>query len=302
MFDAKTMTNSERGKKAAEERWNPTIPRSTHTGILKIAGKEIACDVLEGGKRVLRQKTLLNAMGKGKAAGEDVKRALSQKIPIFVCANNLSAYLEQDFLSRAQEIFYRTTDGRKVIGYDASILPEACKIYVKAEADGVLQKVQMQIASVCKIMLYGLATVGIISLVDDATNYTEIRNRSELEKILEIYICEEFRKWNEKFPNEFFKQIYRLHGWQWPKINKNHPQYVGKIINKNIYERLPEGVLEELKIRNPTNENGIRNYRHHQFLTPKTGEDHLNKQILQVISIMKVSENIEEFNKLMERI
>lgn len=287
-------------QKASNERWNPTIPRATHSGIINIGGIRIECDVLKDGRRVLRHKTICKAMGKGKVAGTDMKRALELKIPVFICANNLTPYFETIIQERGQQIFYKSKDGRKLIGYDANILPEACKIYVKAFNDGVLQKQQIPIAMSCQAMLYGLASVGITALVDSATGYEIERERSELEKILEKYISEELRAWTKKFPNEFFKQIYRLHGWEYPK-KTNHPQYVGKIINKYVYDELPPGVKSELERKNPS-DNGTRKYRHHQFLTDDIGDKNLENQIIRVITIMKVSDNIEHFKEMMEKL
>lgn len=291
-----------RAQKAANERWHPTIPKATHSGVLIIAGKEIACDVLENGQRVLRHGTFSRAMGRAKSRSEDLERARTLKMPVFVCANNLTPYLEQHFPEGGEQIFYKGIDGRKLIGYDASLLPCVCKVYVQAEYDGILQKQQIPIASVCRSILFGLANVGIIALVDDATGYVEQRSRDELQKILEKYISEELREWTKKFPNSFFKNVYRLHGWEYPKIGKNHPQYIGKIINKYIYERLPPGVLEALKNKNPQNENGNRKYRHHQFLTENVGDDNLQKQITQVITLMKVSNDMDEFQKLISKV
>lgn len=301
MADAKTMTNTDRAKKAAEERWNPTIPKATHSGILIIAGKEIACDVLEDGRRVLRHQTFAKVMGKSKPGSEEVERARMLKIPVFVTANNLTPYLTKVLTERGEEIFYKGIDGRKLIGYDATLLPETCKIYVQAENDGVLQKKQITIAQICKTILYGLATVGITALIDDCTGFVEVRERNELQKILDKYIAQELREWTRKFPNEFFKQTYRIHGWDYPKI-RNHPQYLGKFINKYIYDKLPSGVLKELQKKNPTNGNGCRKYKHHQFLTEDIGDDNLKKQIVQVITVMKLSENIEEFKKMIDRL
>lgn len=297
----RVMDFKERAKLGGQERWHPKIPKATHTGILNIGGKEIVCDVLQDGRRVLRQKTFAKAIGKGKPSGEGVRRGLMHKIPIFVCANNLAPYLEEDFLRRAQEIYYKTSEGRKVIGYDATVLPEACKIYVKAERDNVLMKQQIEIAKVCQIMLYGLATVGITALIDDCTGYVEQRNRQELQQILDKYISEELRSWTRKFPDEFFKQTYRIHGWEYPKIG-NHPQYLGKFINKYIYEKLPSGVLEELQNKNPINEKGARRFRHHQFLSEEIGDDNLKKQLVQIITVMKLSNNVDEFKSLVERL
>jgi P63C domain-containing protein len=302
MSDSKTMSNVERAKKAVNERWHPTIPKATHTGILIIAGQEIVCDVLENGKRILRRKNLLKAIGKGDIGSYDQKRGESLNLPVFMTANNLTPYLEQSFREKGALIYYRSVEGKKICGYDATILPEACKIYVKAEEDNVLQKNQIKIAKVCKAMLYGLATVGIISLVDDATGFVEKRNRDELQKILEQYISEELRTWTKKFPNEFFKQVYRIHGWEYPKLKPSHPQCVGNFINKYIYKKLPPGVIDELKKRNPTNENGNRHHRHHQLLTENVGNENLNRQILQTITLMKVSNNVEQFKEFTEQI
>ncbi len=295
------MTKVESCKKANQERWNPTIPRATHEGVIFIGDQALECDVLPDGRRILRHRTFSRAMGKGKSSGEDMERAKTLKIPVFVCANNLTPYLGKEILERGGQIIYRGKNGRKLIGYEANLLTEACKVYVKADDENALQPKQISIANVCRSILYSLASVGIVALIDEATGYQEARALDELQKILDKYISEELRAWTQKFPNEFFKQVYRLHGWEYPKVRKNHPQYVGQLINKYVYERLPPGVLEELKSRNPPNENGNRKYRYHQFLTESIGDKNLNNQIVQVVTLMKVSENMDEFNELMDR-
>jgi len=147
-----------------------------------------------------------------------------------------------------------------------------------------------------------IATVGIVALVDDATGYVEERQRNELQKILEKYISEELREWTKKFPDQFFKQIYRLYGWEWGEFKKNHPQCVGNIINKYIYDRLPPGVLDELKNKNPITENGKRKHMHHQFLTEDVGDKNLSSQISQVVTLMRVSDNMDQFKNMIEKI
>lgn len=286
----------ERGILGAKERWHPTIPKATHSGILRIGGFEIECDVLEDKTRIIRRKPFLKAMGRGIPGSKETKREADTNLPVFLIANNLTPYLEGDFKKRVATINYKGPNNQKLIGYDARLLPEACKIYVQAEHDNVLQENQMKIAATCKAMLYGLATVGIISLVDDATGFTLEREKTELQKILEKYIEEELRQWTKVFPDSFFQQVYRLHGWEYPK-KTNHPSCLGGFINQYIYEKLPEGVLEELKKKNPTNQNGNRKHRHHQFLTLEIGEDNLKKQITSITAIMRVSDDLTQFKK-----
>ncbi len=116
----------------------------------------------------------------------------------------------------------------------------------------------------------GLAQVGIIALVDEATGYQKDREADELSKILAAYINEELRPWVKKeFKPIFFQQIYRLHGWEYKPGSVQRPQYIGKLINRWIYDQLPKvevtdtddqaqmtsptrtGVLEKLQELNP---------------------------------------------------
>lgn len=294
----------ERGAMGGNERWHPTIPKATHSGILRIGGFEIACDVLEDKRRVLRRKTFLKSLGKhGNPDSKDAKREQDTNLPVFLSANSLKPYLEDGLCKRVAPIHYKGPNNQKLIGYEAALLPEACKIYVQAEHDGVLQENQLKIAATCKAMLYGLATVGIISLVDDATGFVKERERSELEKILAKYINEELRQWTKIFPDSFFEQAYKIHGWEYPKVKKNlHPSCLGNFINSYIYKKLPEGVLDQLKKMNPTNENGFRKHRHHQFLSENIGEEYLKKQITSVTTLMRASKNLDIYKELAENV
>ena len=144
------MDNHERAVKAITERWHPTIPKATHSGILNIAGQEIACDVLKDGRRILRHRNFAKFMGKSKANSEDMERARTLNLPVFIIANNLTPYLTPVLAERGKEIFYKGLDGRKLIGYDATLLPEVCKIYVQGESDGILQKQQLVLCHLLK--------------------------------------------------------------------------------------------------------------------------------------------------------
>jgi len=149
--------------------------------------------------------------------------------------------------------------------------------------------------------LSGLARVGILALVDEATGYQETRARDELQVILEKYVHAEFRRWVHTFPDEFFEQIYRLQGWEFrPGTSKRTPQ-VGKLVNKYIYEELPPGVHDELRRLNPRTDKGYRKHKHHQYLTPDTGSVHLDRQISTVTTLMRIARNKRDFEDLFER-
>ena len=147
----------------------------------------------------------------------------------------------------------------------------------------------------------GLAVVGIIALVDEATGYQAERAKEELSRILAHYIAEELRPWLKTFPDPFFEQVYRLQGWEYRPGTAKRTQYVGKLINKYIYGELPPGVLDELRRRNPTTEKGYRRHKHFQFLTADTGHPHLDKQITVVTTLMRIASDRDEFEELFGR-
>lgn len=83
---------------------------------------------------------------------------------------------------------------------------------------------------------------------------------------------------------------------------KKRPAIIGKWTNTLIYNRLPSGVLDELKRRTPKSKSGNRTARFHQLLTEDIGEPNLAAQINQIITIFRLSDNMEQmwinFNKL----
>jgi hypothetical protein len=65
---------------------------------------------------------------------------------------------------------------------------------------------------------------------------------------------------------------------------------VGKLTNKLIYEKLPPGVLPQLRRKNPvlaaTNR---RKHKHFQFLTEEIGDVHLENQIRAVTTLLRAT-------------
>jgi hypothetical protein len=175
------------------------------------------------------------------------------------------------------------------------MIPKICDIWLRARDAGVLKPTQARIAAVADALIRALAQVGIVALVDEATGYQEEREKAELQLLLSKYLTAERLKWVSTFPEEFFKQIYRLNGWGTPVGSKRTP-YIGKIINKIVYERLPKGVLEELQKKNPTDyTTKRRKWKHHQFLSHDLGHPDLVAHLQQLIVLMRVSGSWRQF-------
>lgn len=273
-------------------------------GRLRSAGrrsdKGIKCAVTEDGRRLINQETFLVALSRAPKAkgGTGVRTAA---VPAFIGAQNLERYITPELVEMSETILYAPRTGGRAFGYRAEILPMVCEVYLDAKADGRLMKRQEPAARAAEILIRGLARVGIIALIDEATGYQDVRARDELARILESYVLSEFRPWIKQFPDDFFKEIYRLQGWEYKPGTSKRSQYVGKLINKYIYDELPEGAHEELARLNPKNERGYRRNKFHQYLTADTGIPHLDKQISTVTTLMRIARDKREFEDLFER-
>jgi hypothetical protein len=166
----------------------------------------------------------------------------------------------------------------------------------------VLLPTQEHIVRACDLLMRGLAQVGIIALVDQATGYEDRRAKDDLLKILEQYIAPHLLPWTRKFPGAFFKEVYRLYGWKYTPGSTRRPQCVGNFINEYIYDQLPPGVLDKLRELNPITESGYRKHKHFQLLTVDTGNEHLDKQITSTMTLMRASDNAIEYKRLFRKV
>lgn len=302
---AKSLSREERqeiARSSALARWSQErqLPRATHGSAdhpLKIGDIAIPCYVLENGTRVLSQRGVLGGVGlsQGSSGGAGGDRLVS-----FFTGRGISPFISSDLMALIENPirFRHSGGGGAAFGYPATILPEICDAILAARQAGALQKQQMHIAEQCETLVRGFARVGIIALVDEATGYQEERDRAELHRILEAYLSEERLAWAKRFPDEFYKQIYRLKSWHWPPAGRAKPPLLGHITNDVVYDRLPPGVLTELRRRNPTvEETKRRKFRHHQFLTEDFGQPDLRDHLLQVIAVMRVSKTWDSFKR-----
>ncbi len=289
-------------RRGAQERWDKVreLPKATHGSAdrpLRIGDAEIPCYVLEDGRRVLSLGGMIRALamsGGGAGSGE------GDRLFKFMDGKSISQFVSSDLNDRiANPIRFRApTGGVLATGYEAEILPEICDAVLSARHAGVLQKQQLHIAQQCEALVRSFAKLGIVALVDEATGYQAERDRDELHRILEAYLSEERLAWAKRFPDEFYKQIYRLRNWKWPPMGRAKPGVLGHITNDVVYDRLPPGVLTELQKRNPTNEETKRRqWKHHQFLSQDFGQPDLRDHLLQVIAVMRVSRNWDSFKR-----
>lgn len=272
-----------------------------HEGELHLGGMAIPCYILEDGTRVLSGRGMQDAL-KMVDDSEDAKQKGGTRLVRHLGQKSLEPFI---YKGREQDHFepilcYR--GDQKVNGYEATVLADICEAFLDARKSITLSPRQKIIADQCEILIRGFARVGIVALVDEATGYQYDRERFELQKILNAYISEEILKWQLTFTDDFYKEVYRLWGLPFiPKYIKNKPSFIGKLTKKYIYDLLPRGVVDKIKEKTGKTEKGNWKYKWHQSLTPEVGKEHLKKQIIEVTTLMSISQSKEQFHSLFQQ-
>lgn len=268
-----------------------------YDGELNLNGLKISCYVLQDGRRILST----SGMQKALAIVNDEKERSSGRLAEILSSKHVSSCISNENLSAKISPILCYRGAQKIAGYEASVLPEICEIMLKVRDYAVTNNIELgsrqkAVIAQSDIIIRALARVGIIALVDEATGYQYDREKDELQKILKAYISEELLPWQKRFPDVFYKELFRLNGWDFT-VNgiKKRPGIIGKWTNMFIYEELPNGVLDELKKKTPKSESGNRTSRYHQLLTLDIGEPNLEKQINKVITLFQVSDNMKQF-------
>lgn len=280
------------------------IPRATHEAPLDIGGIIINAAVLEDGTRVLSRASFVRAMGrKGKVKG-GLKYVKESNLPVFLAADNLKPFLPDDLESNSTPIPYRTKQGIQAMGYRYELLPQVCNVFIDArDARNVLLPNQEHIADRCRILSRGFAVVGLAALIDEATGYQEVRDKQALRDILDRYLTAEFAKWAKRFPDDFYKEMFRLRGWQWKGMKVNRPSVVGHYTNDIVYDRLVPGseMRRQLRELNPKDEKGQTARADHQHFTPDLGIPRLDMHLYAVIGLMRASATWDQFMRALQR-
>lgn len=272
-----------------------SILKATHRGYLKIADKEIPCAVLENGSRIISQTGLFEAFDRPRTG-----KIKNEKFPSIISARNLYPLVDQNILEKSQVIHYYHTNGRISTGHDAELIPLLCELYIDAKEKDIIHPSQEKHYERAMILLRSLAKVGITALIDEATGYQIDRESQALQKLLEQYIAKDLMEWQKRFPNTYYKEIFKLHNWEYNAASNLRPAMIGKFTNKYVYDLFPKEVMDEIRSKNPVvkSENAsFRRNRLHQYLTTNIGIPQLDNHITRLITIMRLSKTVEQFEE-----
>jgi hypothetical protein len=261
---------------------------------------EIPCYVLEDGQRVLSGRGIQKSLGYSPQSYGRALQALIKK-------PNIKEYISEELAEKLTSGIIEFTHprskgaGRTAYGYEATILIDLCSTILEAKNADVLNAEELIIAKHAEIIIRAVAKIGIIALIDEATGYQEIRDKKALQEILDKYISKELLAWTKRFPDEFYKEMFRLKNWQYTQLSVKRPALVGRLTNDVIYSRLAPGVLAVLRKITPRDDRGRTKHRYHQRLTLDLGVPELTEHLSNVIILMKASAGWNNFYRLIQR-
>ena len=299
---------SEIAKQAAEAKWGADMLQAEFEGDVKIAGRILPAAVLPNGKRLLNQGQFLQAIGRARTpkAGTGGLTTTIDGLPFFLQAEALKPFIDNDLRESTTPILFRNKQGRRAVGYDATLLPKVCEVYLKFRdsclADGKLVPKQYDhIVKACDIVMRGLAEVGVIALVDEATGYQYVRDREALQEHLEKFLRKELAVWVKTFPDEFYQEMYRLRGWIWRGMQVNRISACSGYTRDLVYDRLAKDLVQKLEEKNPMDAAGNREAKHWQWLSDDLGNPALKAHLHTLINFMKAHDDWDEFYMRLNR-
>ncbi|MBU4609173.1 P63C domain-containing protein [Achromobacter sp. GG226] len=290
---------------AAARKLIAATPMADYVGNLTLGSIDIPCAVLPDGTRLISQGGVTGAFGPV-TGGWQLRRKMENEdsggLPPFLVAASLNPFISEELrtMVTTPKMYRDPRGGPLRIGFEASSLPMICDVWLKAREAGALSKPQLAVAARAEILMRGLAHVGIIALVDEATGFQRDRERDALAKILESFVAKELQPYVKTFPPEYYEELFRLRRLDYPASNPRfRPQYFGMLTNDIVYERLAPGLLEELKRQASKDE---KKAHLHRRLTQEIGHPKLREHLASVVTAMKLSDDYPDFISKLNRL
>ena len=155
-------------------------------GQLKIGDMVFPCAVLSDGTRILTETQFMKTMGIYRS-GRSVRETPNWRCTVALVSGlqEPQAICRTTSRRRARTGRFRTKSGNiSSSGIPADIIPKICEVWMDAHVAGVLGPTQERIALKAEVLLRGLARVGIIAMVDEATGFQADRARDAWRRFL----------------------------------------------------------------------------------------------------------------------
>lgn len=296
-------------RKAAEARWGSDVEIAKRFGELKIGDITIPCAVMADGTRILSERAIAKAFGAKRGGSHWLRMKTAPEdghLPVFLSAGNIKPFINNDLEQQlARRRHYRSKKGgTPSYGIEATLLPKICNVYLKMRDEKALTAPQLRLSIQADMINRGLAEVGIVALVDEATGHIEEKRKDEYRELFQAFIREQMKEYEKEFPKQFTDALYRLYGLT-PASTNRHPQFFAGFTRKYVYAPLADSkgaILDLLDEKNPiVIGTGKRKYKMFQFLTDVIGLPAFRAHLWQVVGILGSSRSKAEFDRAFSR-
>lgn len=287
---------SEIATKAAVARWGL---KATHRGNFREDfGIDVDCYVLndETKTAVISQRGMGTVMGLSEGGS---------RLPTFIKGKNIADYIGHELNEKLEKplIFQAPTLGAnqpptKTHGYDITILIDLCKAVLRARDDGRLLQRQMHIANQAQVIINASAKSGIQGLVYKLSGYDA--TREEVVSAFKLFVREEAREYEREFPDQLYRQWYRL--YELPEPEKNKPWKFKHLTVDQVYKPLAKSSGKIYELTKAQRASGNERYKKlHQFLSD-VGVKALRQHLGELIGIAKLSRDRIEYERNISKV
>lgn len=284
-------------KKGAAARWGY---HATHRGNFKEEfGIDVECYVLNDDTKtaVISKRGMSVALGIGRDSGSALLRFLKgEKVSPFV-GHELAQKMENPLIFQAPSLG-ASQPPTKVHGYDVTILIDICKTIIHAEQEGSLLKRQENFAKQAHIIVNASAKAGIRGLVYALSGYDA--TKEEVVAAFRFYVREEAREYEREFPDQLYKEWYRL--YELPEPERNRPWKFKHLTLEHVYWPLARSngkILELTQAQRAKSDSRWKKL--HQFFSA-IGVKALRTHLGQLLGIAQVSKTREEYEGHVDRL
>jgi hypothetical protein len=219
-------------RKAAAARWGRTHLKATHKGNFKTEfGIDVDCYVLDDPQRT----AVISQSGMGRALGLSSR---GNAFPRFLTSNSMASAVGAELRQKIENPikFQWGTGGAGqppaiINGFNVALIIDLCNVILEVDAGGHLAPNQKGVAKQARIILNASGKSGITRLVYDLVGYSP--SAEETIAAFKMYVQEEARTYEREFPNELYREWYRLYGI--PVPGKGKPWLFKHLTVRHIY-------------------------------------------------------------------
>lgn len=259
-------TRSAIASNAAAARWGTRTIRALHKGSFKKEfGVDIDCYVLDDAGKT----PVVSQRGMGRALGLSDR---GSALPSFLASRMMAAIDGggelREKMHNPLRFQWGTGGGEQppttIHGYDAALLIDLCQAIITAETEKKLPARYTKMAAQARIVVGASAKAGIRGLVYALAGYSP--SAEETIAAFKMYVQEEARTYEREFPNELYREWYRLYGI--PDLGKGKPWLFRHLTVRHIYFPLAKSNGKILSLMRALKENdGDARKRLFQFLS-----------------------------------